>query len=284
MADTAYQPISIEHDGVQFKFLDEGESDVAVILLHGLSYDKWWATPLIERLKGTYRCIAPDLPGHNGIPHDEIFDVAGFAEYVKKLMDFLELKHVFLIGFSLGGLVSLKFAERYPNDPRLKGVIAWASPVISGEKSQTLMTRVLLSLLDRMSKVVFDVFTSKPVLKALVKVTKIYLPPSEINSVSNFQYEPYKDLIPVIYRDTYQLSTPIPTLCIFGTGNKMISSKNLKYALEHKGENCIVEKVKLGGHYAFGPPLQEVYAKMEVFLKEMTKLIPEMKQAGQKNV
>lgn len=279
MTEIDYQPISIEHEGTQFKFFDEGESAVSIIFLHGITYDKRWATPMIERFKGTYRCISPDLPGHNGIPHDEIFDMAGFAEYIKKLTDFLEIDHFFLVGFSLGGLIALKYAERYPTDSRLKGIVAWASPVMSGEKSQTLTARVLTSILDRLSKTFFDVVSVKPVVKALTKIFKIYLAPWEIDAVSEFQHEPYKDILPIIYRDTYTLKSPFPTLLIFGAGDKMVSSKNYKYAKENRGENCLVERVKQGGHYAFGPPLEEVHAKIEVFLKEMTKLIEDIKQS-----
>jgi pimeloyl-ACP methyl ester carboxylesterase len=93
-----------------------------IVLIHGfLGSKKLWG-PIFNRLKLSFQVIAFDLPGHGdsdciGYVHS----MEMMAELVKSILDSHKIRKAVLVGHSLGGYVSLAFAENYPD--RLHGLI-----------------------------------------------------------------------------------------------------------------------------------------------------------------
>ena len=89
-------------------YLDEGRGDV-VLMLHGNMSSSVHYGPLIERLQGSFRCVAPDLRGFGDSSYNNRFDTMDeLAEDVKLLLDALNIDKVYLVGWSNGGGVGLK--------------------------------------------------------------------------------------------------------------------------------------------------------------------------------
>ena len=109
----------IRSEGTRMGYSDQGEGE-AVVLLHGFcgSSDYWErVAPL---LSGSCRVIAPDLRGHGTTDAPKgAYTMEQMADDVLSLIDALELPKVTLLGHSLGGYVTLSFAQRY--GARLKG-------------------------------------------------------------------------------------------------------------------------------------------------------------------
>jgi len=91
-----------------------------VVLLHGFAEDGNIWNKQIEALKEKYLLIIPDLPGSGG---SEMLDgkstLEDYAELIKAIADeevFKEKKEnrFCLIGHSMGGYITLAFAEKYP--------------------------------------------------------------------------------------------------------------------------------------------------------------------------
>jgi pimeloyl-ACP methyl ester carboxylesterase len=106
-------------------FDDRGRGRV-VVLLHGFlgSHLIWEKT--MDDLARSYRVIAIDLPGHGdsdclGYAHSTDL----MAQCVTAVMDSLRLKKYVLIGHSLGGYVSLAFADLFPDS--VKGLCLFHS-------------------------------------------------------------------------------------------------------------------------------------------------------------
>jgi pimeloyl-ACP methyl ester carboxylesterase len=96
-------------------FVDEGEGK-AIVLLHGFCGSSRYWESIIPQLAERYRVIAPDLPGHGQsglLP--EGATIEGMADTIKELIDELNLGKVTLFGHSLGGYITLAFAEKYTN-------------------------------------------------------------------------------------------------------------------------------------------------------------------------
>jgi pimeloyl-ACP methyl ester carboxylesterase len=96
-------------------FTDQGKGR-AVILLHGFlgSHQSWELT--IHDLAKSYRVIAIDLPGHGGTDNfGYVHTMHMMAKCVKAVLDELNLKRVVLIGHSMGGYVTLAFADYFPD-------------------------------------------------------------------------------------------------------------------------------------------------------------------------
>ena len=96
-------------------FSDTGKGRT-VVLLHGfLGSHKIWENTILN-LSKSYRVIAIDLPGHGATEcFGYIHTMELMAKSVKAVMDKLRLKKYVIIGHSMGGYVSLAFAELYPD-------------------------------------------------------------------------------------------------------------------------------------------------------------------------
>ena len=102
-----YENIEIEYD-------DRGSGNT-IVLLHGYLEDSEVWRSFADMLAKAFRVISIDLPGHgrSGI-HSEIHTMEFLAEAVKKVIDKAGVKKVLMTGHSLGGYVTLAFAEKYP--------------------------------------------------------------------------------------------------------------------------------------------------------------------------
>ncbi|WP_421379145.1 alpha/beta fold hydrolase [Bacillus salacetis] len=118
----------------ELAFKDHGEGQT-VILLHGFcgSSDYWEKVmPLLDQ----YRVIAVDLRGHggSGIPEGG-YSIEDMAKDVNYFMDQKQLKDVYMFGHSLGGYVTLSFAEKFPD--KLKGFgLIHSTPLPDDEKAK----------------------------------------------------------------------------------------------------------------------------------------------------
>ncbi|OUM97888.1 MAG: alpha/beta hydrolase [Paenibacillaceae bacterium ZCTH02-B3] len=97
-----------------------GTSVPPLVLLHGYGGSHRYFDEIFPLLTKHLRVIAPDLRGHGDSAAPEgVYSMETLADDVRKLLDHLGLERVVLLGHSLGGYVTLAFAERYPE--RLAG-------------------------------------------------------------------------------------------------------------------------------------------------------------------
>ncbi len=101
-----------EHGKVKYSDLGKGN---AIVLLHGyLETGEVW-NPLEKLLAANHRVISIDLPGHGGSEvAGEPHTVEYMAGAVRAVIKDAGEKKVLLAGHSLGGYVTLAFAEKYP--------------------------------------------------------------------------------------------------------------------------------------------------------------------------
>lgn len=95
-------------------FTDQGRGHV-IVLIHGyLETSEVWKN-FARKLSGQYRIITIDLPGHG---RSDIYGEAQTMEFmavaIKELLESLDIRKVFLTGHSLGGYITLAFAELFP--------------------------------------------------------------------------------------------------------------------------------------------------------------------------
>jgi len=85
-----------------------------IIFVHGAggSYLMW--IPQVEYFKKDFNPVAVDLPGHALSPPPACEEISGYADFVLKLADALELEKFFLVGLSMGGAISQEVALKSP--------------------------------------------------------------------------------------------------------------------------------------------------------------------------
>ena len=113
-ADICCGAESVKIDGVRIAFSSEGSGD-PVVLIHGLhsSTERNWRNPgIIKKLAQNYQVICLDLPGHGASDKPESKDAYGLqmAHNVAEIMEHLKVRKAHIVGYSLGGMVALKFA------------------------------------------------------------------------------------------------------------------------------------------------------------------------------
>jgi 3-oxoadipate enol-lactonase len=110
---------------VPLSYEEEGEG-TPVMLVHGFPLNRSIWYPIIPLLNKKARLILPDLRGYGQSPASEgTFAMRLLAEDLHALLDKLEIEKVILAGHSMGGYVSLAFAQAYPH--RLAGLAMIAS-------------------------------------------------------------------------------------------------------------------------------------------------------------
>lgn len=92
-----------------------GNGKKPLVLLHGFMENTTIWDEMEAHLSKDFILIKIDLPGHGKSKvYQEIHTVELMAEKVKEVIDALKLEKINLLGHSLGGYVSLAFAEKFP--------------------------------------------------------------------------------------------------------------------------------------------------------------------------
>jgi pimeloyl-ACP methyl ester carboxylesterase len=88
----------------------------ALVLLHGWNHHaEAWIRNIGPLSAAGYRVVALDLPGfgRSGMPHID-YSLRGYAAFVVRLLDTLEIDRAVLVGSSMGGAIAFKTAIETP--------------------------------------------------------------------------------------------------------------------------------------------------------------------------
>ncbi len=113
-------------------YVDEGQSNHAIVMVHGNPTWSFAYRHLIKELSGNYRCIAPDHLGFGLSDKPSGFDYfpESHAENLKYLLNQLNLESITLVVQDWGGPTGLSYALQYPE--KVKSIVimnTWFWPV-----------------------------------------------------------------------------------------------------------------------------------------------------------
>ncbi|HEY8893271.1 MAG TPA: alpha/beta hydrolase [Niastella sp.] len=87
-----------------------------VVLVHGFSEDGTVWDNQVEQLNNKFQLIIPDLPGSGQSPvNDAAWSMEYFAECIRQILDHENITKASMIGHSMGGYITLAFADKYAN-------------------------------------------------------------------------------------------------------------------------------------------------------------------------
>lgn len=112
------QSPSFDSAGVPIRYESMGEG-TPVLLIHGFAVNgrtNWGVSGVVDRLSKSHRVILMDVRGHgrSGKPHDESQYGLELVNDVSRLLDHLNLDKAHIAGYSMGGLITMKFAIEQP--------------------------------------------------------------------------------------------------------------------------------------------------------------------------
>lgn len=117
--DSGRHADSFDSDGVKIAYVTAGKGD-PVILVHGLYSSaamNWEAPGIFDMLAKHYYVVALDLRGHGN--SDKPADAAAYgqpmADDILRLMDHLNIQKAQVVGYSLGGIIVMKFVIDHPD-------------------------------------------------------------------------------------------------------------------------------------------------------------------------
>lgn len=270
-------------DGTQVAYMDEGEGEKTLLMVHGLgSYAPAWKKNM-ETLSQEYRCIALDLPGYGKSSKGAYTGSMRFyADVVKGVVDQLKLKNVVLCGHSMGGQISMVAALAYPDafkeliliapagfETFHKGQKKWFREVLTP-------TMVALTPVDQIKANIADNFYRMPKEANFMIYDRVamrncedfpgycYIIPKCIQGMVD---EPVFDYLP-------KLSAR--TLVIFGNQDNLIPNRFLNGGSTRKiGEagvdqlpNAQLEMVNKAGHFVHFEQSELVNTKIQEFLSQ----------------
>jgi pimeloyl-ACP methyl ester carboxylesterase len=102
-------------NGEVISYLEQGQGEKTIILIHGNFSSSMHYTPLLERLPKDIKVLALDLRGYgDSTYYRRITSMVDFAEDVYMFMQAKMVKKAFVVGWSLGGGVALELAANHP--------------------------------------------------------------------------------------------------------------------------------------------------------------------------
>jgi hypothetical protein len=108
---------TIEAGGLKLHFLDYGSAGKpAMLCVHGGAAHAHWFDFVAAGFTGDYHVLAIDQRGHGDSAWAEPpdYSTARFADDLHEVTERLDLRDFVLVAHSMGGMVSLNYAARYP--------------------------------------------------------------------------------------------------------------------------------------------------------------------------
>jgi pimeloyl-ACP methyl ester carboxylesterase len=122
-------------NGKNFFYRIAGDGPV-IVLLHGFGED----SSIWDRqfdIFGGYQLVIPDLPGSGRSEMTDDMSMEGLAKTIREFISVIGIERCTMIGHSMGGYVTLAFAEKYPDVLNGFGLFHSTAYADSEEKKQT---------------------------------------------------------------------------------------------------------------------------------------------------
>lgn len=101
--------------GKKINYRCEGEGKKTLVLLHGFMNNLCVWDKYFSAYKDKMRVVAIDLIGHGESEVvEEISSMELQSEMIKEVLNALNIKSCVMVGHSMGGMITLCFAEKYP--------------------------------------------------------------------------------------------------------------------------------------------------------------------------
>jgi len=139
-----------------------------VVLIHGFAEDGNIWKNQIEFLKNHFYLIIPDLPGSGKstvISRQSAVGIEDYAEVIKAVLDKEEITQCAMAGHSMGGYITLAFAEKYPAMLTSLGLVHSSAFADSKEKKSNRLKSIEFvkknGAYEFLKAVIIDLFTEK---------------------------------------------------------------------------------------------------------------------------
>lgn len=259
--------LSIKFKNINVSFTDEGKGK-AVVFLHGFLEDKTiWKHFSKEIASTSIRVITIDLLGH-GLTNclSYVHSMEEMAEAVEAVLKHLKIRKAYFVGHSLGGYVSLAFAEKNPD--ALRGLCMFHSTARADSADKQKDRDRAIKVVKKNKKLFINeaipnLFNTqhKPFKRAIEQIKNIALATSTQGVVAALEGMKIR-----LDREIILKFAPYPVLYIIGKHDTILPHPQLmeQALLPKKGSYVLLEHV---AHAGFAEDKQETLKAIKDFLK-----------------
>jgi len=133
---------TFDSNGTHISYRIDGEGE-PVILIHGYTASgglNWRMPGIVKLLQDDYQVIVPDVRGHGktGPAPDGKYGMESVRDIIR-LMDHLNIDQAHIVGYSMGGMMTIKLAVDYPDRVKsaIIGGMGWVWPGSMGEPGES---------------------------------------------------------------------------------------------------------------------------------------------------
>ncbi|GAO45588.1 alpha/beta fold hydrolase [Flavihumibacter petaseus] len=119
---------------MQYNAIGDGQP---LMLVHGFGEDYRIWDEQVPVLAEKFRVITPQLPGTGNTPAESSPTMESMADGLKEILDHEKIPRIILVGHSMGGYISLAFAEKYPQHLRALGLFHSTALADNEQKKET---------------------------------------------------------------------------------------------------------------------------------------------------
>jgi pimeloyl-ACP methyl ester carboxylesterase len=121
--------VKLKRGGVTLFYKESGSGNPPILLVHGGMDDHTHFNPQFEHFQFNHRTVAVDLRGYgqSDKPQQD-YTIAGYADDLAWLCSELGIAKPVAIGHSMGGLIVLELAGRFPDLP--SAIVILDSPIV----------------------------------------------------------------------------------------------------------------------------------------------------------
>ena len=196
-----------------------------VILVHGFGEEANVWNGLVSHLQTRYQLIIPDLPGSGDSAMIPDMSIEGMAETIHAIVHAENIDTCTLIGHSMGGYITLAFAEKYWNHLDTFGLFHSTSYADSEEKKVT--RRKGIAFIQEHGAFEFLKAATPNLFSPQTKEENIPLIEKQIAGLSRFSPEAliayYEAMIGRPDRTEVLRQTHVPVLFIIGKSDNAVS-------------------------------------------------------------
>jgi len=259
--------MEISFQGGSIHYKAEGMGP-AIVLLHGFMESARVWRDYSARLVGRYKVIRVNLPGHGkssvyGNTHSMEF----MAEAVKAVLDAEDVNQAMLVGHSMGGYVSLAFAEKYPT--RVSALVLFHSSCFADTKEKKIdrdraVRAAEAHKMKYITSVIPNLFFDRSGIKASKRIFKLVKlaskQPKEGITAALLGMRDRKD------RSKVWASLPCPAMLLAGHDDLLIPLERSQEvaALNPKAQFVVLSEC---GHVGFMEQKREAFRVLELFAR-----------------
>lgn len=169
-------------------YLEEGQGEHTLILLHGIPVNSSIYEKLIPLLSKNFRIIAPDFIGfgNSDKPLDFEYSIKNYTDMLKNFLNALNLKNFSLVAMDFGLIVAINYIINNPKYPKnlimFEGFIL---PVDITIKKMGFFSRLALTFMKN------DKISKDLIIKNGEKTIKSFINTGLINKLSHMELEKY---------------------------------------------------------------------------------------------